>query len=123
MNDQKQILVVDDEVDFRLAVAEILVDHGFKVLTAKNGEDALRLLQGSDKFPDLITIDMNMPKKNGLQFHDELKQLNPDIPLIMISGFLPKQICKISGICAFLLKPLDKIELLHTIKNQITFSS
>lgn len=123
MKEQKEILIIDDEVDFRLSVAEILVENGYKVITARNGQDALRLIQENKKLPDLITVDMNMPVKDGLEFQQEVAELIPDVPLIMISGFIPKQLNKLKGIRAFLNKPLDKFELLNTIRNHFTFSS
>lgn len=123
MKTQKEILIIDDEVDFRLTVAEILVDQGYKVITARNGQDALRLIQENKKVPDLITVDMNMPLKNGIEFQQEITELFPDVPMIMISGFIPKQLNKLKGIRAFLNKPLDKFELLNTIRNNFTFSS
>lgn len=123
MKAQKEILIIDDEVDFRLTVAEILVEQGYKVITAKNGEEALRIIRGQNKTPDLITVDMNMPVKNGIEFQQEMKELVPEIPVIMISGLRPMHLDKLKGIRAFLCKPLDKFELLHTIKNNFTFSS
>lgn len=120
MDAQKEILIIDDERDFRLSIAEILVDQGFKVITARNGQEALNILHSSEKHPDLITVDMNMPMKDGIAFQEEIKQINPHIPLIMITGFLPKQLTRLTNICAFLVKPLDKVELLATIQNQFS---
>ena len=121
MEAKKEILIIDDEVDFRLILAEVFVEQGYKVTTARNGEDALEHILNSEKFPDLITIDVNMPVKDGLKFREEILKLNPNAALIMISGFLP-QASHQPGVRAILSKPLDKIELLNVIENHKFFS-
>lgn len=113
---KKEILIIDDEVDFRLILAEIFVEQGYKVVTAKNGEEALELIRHSKKFPDLITVDVNMPVQDGMKFREEILKLNPNAPLIMISGFMPKS-KKMNGVRAYLTKPLDKLELINVIEN------
>jgi CheY-like chemotaxis protein len=122
MEAKKEILIIDDEVDFRLILAEIFVEQGYKVITAKNGEEALELIRRSDKFPDLITVDVNMPVQDGMKFREEILKINPHAPLIMISGFLPKT-ANINGVRACLSKPLDKIELINVIENHKFYSA
>lgn len=117
MNDaKKEILIVDDEVDFRLLLAEVFVEQGYRVTTARNGEEALELIREAKSFPDLITVDVNMPVQDGLKFREEVLKLNPQAPIIMISGFLPTQKNKLSGVRAYLSKPLDKLELLEVLE-------
>lgn len=113
---KKEILIVDDEVNFRLLLAEIFVEQGFKVTTAHNGQEALRHIHKNQKYPDLITIDVNMPVTDGLELQREIHKMNPLIPLIMISGSKPKHLSLFNGICAYLLKPLNKIELSLLLK-------
>jgi two-component system nitrogen regulation response regulator NtrX len=115
----KEILIVDDEVNFRLLLAEILVEQGYRVTTAHNGKEALRHLELSGKSPDLITIDVNMPETDGIALQEQISKINPGIPLVMISGSLPKHLSLITGICAYLLKPLNKMELLRVLKKHI----
>ena len=81
------------------------------------------LISGSHINPHLHEYGNPIEKELWLEFQKEIKEINPDVPLIMISGFIPKQLNKLNGIRAFLMKPLDKFELLHAIKNQFTFSS
>lgn len=114
---KKEILIVDDEVDFRLALAEMLVDQGYKVTTAKDGVEAIDILINATRLPDLITIDIKMPRQDGLKFKEELLKHNLNrIPLIMISGFVPDQANCLTGIKAVLSKPLNKFELVNTIQ-------
>jgi chemosensory pili system protein ChpA (sensor histidine kinase/response regulator) len=120
MENKKEILIVDDEVDFRLSLAELLVEQGYKVSTAKDGMEAIQHLIGASKLPDLITVDMRMPIQDGISFKEELQRLQlHQIPLIVISGFLPDQLDSLNGIKAMLSKPFNKFELLHTIENSL----
>jgi CheY-like chemotaxis protein len=84
----KNVLIVDDDVDFRLSLSEVLVANGYRVLTAKNGEDALNLLNNISKLPDLILIDLLMPILGGLEFRKI--QLNhhlfSSVPVVFVSG-------------------------------------
>lgn len=123
LNSRKEVLVIDDEVDFRLLLAEVFVEQGYKVITARNGEEALNYLRQAETFPDLITVDVNMPVKDGLYFREEALKLNPHAPIIIISGFLPAIEKKLSGIRAYLTKPLDKFELLEVLEQHRFHSS
>ena len=115
---KKEILIIDDEVDFRLSLAELLVEQGYKVSTAKDGVEAIQHLIGASRLPDLITVDISMPKQGGLTFNEELQRLNlKHIPLIIISGYLLDQNNSLNGIKAMLSKPYNKFELLSTIEN------
>lgn len=116
--DKKEILIIDDEVDFRLDVAEMLVEQGYKVTTASNGQEALRHLREATRKPDLITVDMKMPVKDGYEVQREIKELYPHIPLILISGFLPSAL-KLEGILAFFSKPLNKWQFLDAVEHYV----
>jgi len=120
---KKEILIIDDEVDFRLLLAEVFVEQGYKVLTARNGEEAMDLLRNSTTFPDLITVDVNMPVTDGMKFREEVLKMNPQAPIVMISGFLPPQPSKLTGVRAYLTKPLNKIELLNVLEQHRHYTS
>ncbi|VAX34898.1 hypothetical protein MNBD_UNCLBAC01-1225 [hydrothermal vent metagenome] len=68
---KKKILVIDDEVDLREMVKYQLQVKGFEVTTAEDGIDGLEKLKTFE--PDLITLDMNMPRMNGLEFYEKIK--------------------------------------------------
>ena len=83
---KKTILVVDDEEDIRDYLSAILTDEGFNVITANDGDSALREVK--KEVPDLISLDLVMPKKSGAKFHRELTK-NPDwakIPVLIVTG-------------------------------------
>lgn len=82
----KTVLVVDDEADVRTFLAAALLDAGFHVVTASDGNEALALVRQSP--PDLISLDLVMPKKSGVKFHRELvknKQWS-QIPVLIVTG-------------------------------------
>src|ERR1700749_5119127 len=80
------ILVVDDEIDIRELVAGILSDEGYAVRTASNSEEALAGVRA--RKPALLILDIWMSGggMDGLELLDLVKQLDPDMPVIMISG-------------------------------------
>jgi signal transduction histidine kinase/CheY-like chemotaxis protein len=84
------VLVVDDDVDVRLAIADVLEESGYRVVQASNGRDALELLEsGSTAVPSLIVLDMMMPEMDGPTFR-YAKQANPTIariPVVVVSAY------------------------------------
>jgi signal transduction histidine kinase/ActR/RegA family two-component response regulator len=79
------ILVVDDEYALRGLAEEILSMYGYKVLQAKDGEDALQILEGNHV--DLVLSDVIMPGMNGYQLARAIRQQYPHIKIQMVSGF------------------------------------
>lgn len=78
------VLIVDDEEGIRESLSGILEDEGYSVASSGAAEDALRLLQ--EQTPDLVILDVWLPKMDGLEALQEIKALKKDIPVIMISG-------------------------------------
>src|SRR5438874_12161892 len=80
------ILVVDDEADIRELVAAILEDDGYAVRTAHNAEAALAAIRA--RKPGLLILDIWMSGGglDGLELLDRVKEIDPDLPVIMISG-------------------------------------
>jgi two-component system, NtrC family, nitrogen regulation response regulator NtrX len=113
----KEILIVDDETDFRLLLAELLVDEGYRVTTARNGEEALNLLMKTSTLPHLITIDINMPVKDGLTLKKEIRAIYPEIPVVFISGNIPIESEASDNSTPYLYKPLDRNGLMHTLQS------
>jgi CheY-like chemotaxis protein len=81
-----RILVVDDEPDAMTFIATILEDHGAEVCSAASGDEALQLIENEK--PDLMTLDLAMPGKSGVDVYIELRQ-NPrltQLPVCIITG-------------------------------------
>ena len=78
-----KILWTDDEIDSLRAHIIFLQEKGFEVVTANNGSDAIELVKTN--FFDIIFLDENMPGLSGLQTLSEIKTIDPNVPVVMIT--------------------------------------
>ncbi len=83
--DSRTILVVDDEESIRFLYREELEDEGYRVITASDGEEALRKVR-KDR-PDLITLDIRMPGMDGIEVLQRIREMDKDIPVIMSTAY------------------------------------
>ncbi len=83
--DNWKIVIIDDEKDILDVVSMTLKDAGHTVMTAENGEDGLLLCR--EVIPQIVITDIRMPKMDGIQVLGELKKTNPDIEVIVVTGF------------------------------------
>lgn len=117
-----RILVIDDTPWVRDLIAEVLEGAGFTVFTSPNGRQGL--LDFQRHRPDLVITDIVMTEGDGLSVIRELRQQEPNLPILAISGgspdfdmkFLLKvaQMEKVNGV---LQKPFDNSELINLVKN------
>lgn len=91
MSDRRTILVVDDEPDVLLLCRVNLEFEGFEVLEAPDGEAALEVMR--DRRPDAVLLDVMMPKMDGWQVLDTIKQNDDlkDVPVIMLTAKVADQ--------------------------------
>jgi CheY-like chemotaxis protein len=82
---KKRILVIDDEADVRHAIAMLLEYWGHQVVEATDGPAALKIFKPGEF--DIVTTDYVMPGMNGVEVARRLKQLQPDLPILMITAF------------------------------------
>ena len=82
----KNVLLVDDYQAFLTILAEQLSDNGFSILTAEDGEKALKVLESSRV--DLVVTDLHMPVMDGYDLISYLKKNYPVTPIIVVSNFL-----------------------------------
>jgi len=80
----ESILLVDDEEDIRDVLEISLSDSGYKVLTAENGDEALRIFKETN--PPIVLTDIKMPVMDGIELLKKIKQENPETEVIMITG-------------------------------------
>ncbi|WP_175577802.1 response regulator [Mongoliimonas terrestris] len=84
------VLVVDDDPLVRTVTAAMLEHHGFAVLEAGNGRDALALMgrgEGRGESVDLLIVDFEMPGMNGIAVAEAIGRTRPDLPVIFLTGF------------------------------------
>ena len=113
-------LVIDDSLSARRSLAEFIKDIGYEVRTARDGIEAIELLE--TKTPDIILVDMEMPRMNGLEFtsHIRSKAATKNTPVIMITSRTTEKhrdMADAAGVNAYLTKPFVEDELLENIQN------
>lgn len=79
-----EILIVDDERVLREGLKAMLAGEGFAVRTARDGADALKRI--SEKTPDLVLLDVMMPKMNGFRTCEEIRRNHPTLPVIFLTA-------------------------------------
>jgi len=117
------VLIVDDEASIRMALQGILEDEGYRVTLAEDGLVALSLLQ--KEIPDLVLLDIWMPRLDGLDTLQRMKELYPDLAVVMISGHGTIETAVKStklGAFDFIEKPLSLEKVLVTVHNAIGMS-
>lgn len=83
--EKASVLVIDDEESMREACARVLIREGYQVRTAANGEEGLALVKEST--PDIVFVDLAMPKLAGLEVLDELATLAPESIKVVITAY------------------------------------
>jgi DNA-binding response OmpR family regulator len=114
------VLLVDDEVEFVQTLAERLELRGFDIQIAGDGEEAMSRMANS--LPDLVVLDMMMPKLGGLEVLKQIKTQYPRIPVILLTGrgSTAEGIDGMRlGAFDYLIKPIDIDELIEKIKEGI----
>lgn len=117
MNDSRSILIVDDDTVFRSRLGKAFADRGFRVSTAANFDEALDLAQRA-RF-DLATVDLRMEGKSGLEVVQELRKLQPDTRVLVLTGFgsIATAVEAIRlGATNYLSKPADFEEILSAFE-------
>ena len=107
------ILVVDDEELLRTLLTQILERHGFQVLQARDGQEALRVFQGLQRI-DLVLLDLRMPRMDGFETCQALRALDSKVPILMMSGHQDSSLVAgkaTLGIQGVLQKPFQSGEL------------
>jgi len=112
------ILIIDDEKAIRKTLTEILGFEGYKIDEASDGEEGLRKFK--EKNYDLILCDIKMPKLDGLEFLEKAKEINGEVPIIIISGHgnIETAVEAVKkGAYDYISKPPDLNRLLITLRN------
>jgi CheY-like chemotaxis protein len=112
------ILLVDDEVSLINMEARFLEHLGFTVLTAADGQQAVDLYREWGKEIDLVLMDLLMPQMDGVEAFGELRKLNPDVRVVLSSGYSDEDVrSRFAGksLAGILQKPYTPARLLETL--------
>ena len=110
------VLFIDDDYSVREMVTPTLKEHGYRVLTAANGAEALALIAKHDKEIRLVLTDVAMPMMNGMELLENLHAQHPKLPVVLISGSLGSSNEALPpGAIRFLSKPFRVEQLLNVV--------
>jgi DNA-binding response OmpR family regulator len=112
-----RILIIEDELPMRTALKDVLEAEGYRVLTAADGDIGLR--RALDEKPDLVLLDLMMPKLDGYSLCAELRRLNNPVPVLMLTakGQLEDRVKGLdAGADDYLVKPFSTEELLARVR-------
>lgn len=121
-----KLLLADDSITIQKVVELILAEEDFEIRTAGNGEEALAVMRSFG--PDIVLADIEMPKMNGYQLCEKIKQdpSTSSIPVILLTGaFEPvdEELAKQVRADDYLIKPFESQELISKINAVLTISS
>ncbi len=118
------ILLVEDDRTVRGMTQMLLEQHGYRVLVAREGEEALRVFEKESRAIRLLLTDVIMPRLNGRLLCEKVRQLAPGLPVIFMSGY-PADVMSQSGLAGsgtYLPKPVKPDVLLGTIRDTLNGS-
>ncbi|MGO9119819.1 MAG: PAS domain S-box protein [Desulfomonilaceae bacterium] len=113
------VLVAEDETALRILMSKSLEKHGYTVLVAEDGTEAIRILESNPGEIDLVVSDIMMPKLSGLELREKAILLWPEMPFLFISGYAEDTIGQTAHLpeaAGYLEKPFLPIELAHKVR-------
>ena len=113
----KKVLVVDDSEFMRMVLKNILKEENYQIIETSDGTEAIE--QFKVEKPDLVLLDIIMPKMDGVAVLDSLKKINSDANVIMITAVGQEQImeeCQKLGAKGYIVKPFDEKQVLEEVK-------
>lgn len=116
------VLVVDDDPEFVASVERYLGDHGFTVLAARSGEEAVAKVLANGV--DLLVLDLRLPILDGLEVYLELKKRGRALPTVLVTGYALEEqerldtLSRVSG-AGCLVKPFDPKDLLAALNDLV----
>ena len=116
------ILLVDDETEISELASTMLTEEGYRVILARDGFEALKIYQQIEKQIGLVILDFFLPVMDGDAVFDELRALNPDVAVVLSSGFAEQS--KLGnmlaqGLKGFIPKPYTREKLLEQVRSTL----
>jgi CheY-like chemotaxis protein len=116
------ILIVDDEDFVTLLAQRVLTDEGYRVVTARDGFQALDIYKKLQDEIQLVILDFTMPIMDGAEVFSELRMINPQVPVVLSSGFTEQDKLKwmlAKGLRGFIPKPYTQQKLLLQVRSTL----
>ncbi len=120
---QSTVFVVDDEQVIRELTCDILEGQGYRVLSARNGREAVDMLGKDPETVDLVILDMSMPEMDGIQTFRAMREIRPDLKVLVSSGYTEDPSVKrlvAQGASGVLTKPFKIDELSRIIESTLS---
>jgi len=116
------IMIVDDEDFVTLLAQRVLTDEGYRVVTARDGFQALDIYKKLQNQIELVILDFTMPIMDGAEVFSELRMINPQVPVVLSSGFTEQDKLKwmlAKGLRGFIPKPYTQQKLLVQVRSTL----
>lgn len=117
---KQKVLIVDDQNGIRILLMEVFSSEGYETFQAANGKIALEIVK--KHCPDLVLLDMKIPGMDGLEILKHIKQMNPDIKVIMMTAYgeldMIKEATDLGALMHFT-KPFDIDEMRLAVNMQL----
>ncbi|CAM4484968.1 sporulation initiation phosphotransferase F [Paenibacillus sp. oral taxon 786 str. D14] len=118
--EEKKVLIVDDQNGIRILLMEVFSSEGYKTFQAANGKMALEIVRSDS--PDLVLLDMKIPGMDGLEILKHIKEVNPEIKVIMMTAYgeldMIKEATDLGALMHFT-KPFDIDEMRAAVNLQL----
>lgn len=114
-----KIMVVDDQAGIRMLLEEVFKKEGYSILTASNGNQALEIIEENNV--DLVLLDMKIPGMSGLEILKKIKQVRPDLKVMVMTAYGESDIVKEAlrnGAMSHFSKPFDLHELITSVEKE-----
>ncbi len=113
-----KVMIVDDAAFMRISIRNMLLKNGFEVVAeAENGADALEKYNAS--MPDIVTMDITMPVMDGLTALKEIKKINKNAKVVMVSALGQEAMVRdavVAGAVGFIVKPYKEETIVETLR-------
>ncbi|MEW5959933.1 MAG: response regulator [Chloroflexota bacterium] len=116
----QKIMVVDDAQFMRVRLTKLLAGHGFEVVEAENGEQAIQIYQTAK--PDAVLMDITMPQKDGLEALGEIRKLDPKAKVIMLTALGQESMVVQAiqgGAKDYIIKPFDPDRVMTALQKTL----
>ncbi len=116
-----KILVADDEADIQDTLPDVLMDRGYEVATAKDGQEAIELVREKGLF-DIIMLDIRMPRLGGIETLKAIKDMYPEAIVIMLTAYVSIETAIEAikhGASGYITKPIDIDEMFSAIERAV----